>query len=334
MDLAQYQLIWTRFLESGNPDLIEIARLSIWRCSTMLLQNDVPPLTKMYFQSLSEFTSEKCIYTNNKVSELKHLLDKLFSFGNSISQSSLNQQPNILIRPALQVIEEPTPLSQQRLEENKQPLNEKYLKVNFPEYHRSKPQKFKMEDSSILISIGSNHPGQIHHIAVPNVESLISIYYEANSSIFKAWEAPTENPEGLYQIKNDILSTGEVYVFGQAEISIKQIIHPGPELEVCVKYNDENDEIRYFRISNYAAIGSGPSNSIVIPGENDNECYAEFEKIQGDWRIKARNQGDFIWKQLHVESTVALHTQSPKIPINLGTLMKIRHMCFKVMISD
>mmetsp|Transcript_10684 Transcript_10684/g.10714 ORF Transcript_10684/g.10714 Transcript_10684/m.10714 type:complete len:153 (+) Transcript_10684:40-498(+) len=152
----------------------------------MLLQNEVPPLTKIYFQSLSEFTSEKCIYTNNKVSELKHLLDKLFSFGNSISQSSLNQQPSLFIRPIQQINEEPTPINQQKLEENKQPLNEKYLKVVFPEYHRSKPQKFKMEDSSILISIGTNHPGQLHHIPVPNVESMISIYYEANSSIFKA----------------------------------------------------------------------------------------------------------------------------------------------------
>ncbi|CAG9329700.1 unnamed protein product [Blepharisma stoltei] len=334
MDLAQYQLIWTRFLDSGNPDLVEIARLSIWRCSTMLLQNDIPPLTKMYFKSLSDFTSEKCPYTNSKISELKHLLEKLFSFGNSVCQIPINQQPNLVMRPSEQIYEEVKPMNRQIYEEDKTPSSEKYLKVIFPEYHRSKPQKFKIEDSSILLTVGLSQPGQFHHVNVPNVENVISVYYEANSSFFKAWETPTENPEGLYQIKNDIVSVGEVYVFGKAEISIKQIIHPGPDLEICVKYNNENEEVRYFRISNSVTIGSGPRNSIVIPGENDNECYAEFEKIQNNWKIKARNQADFIWKQMHVESTVELHSQSPKISIDLGSLMKIGHMCFKIMISE
>lgn len=131
----------------------------------------------MYFQSLSEFTSEKCIYSATQISELKRLLEKLFRFGNGQTDSQTNPICQQIYQPLENSHAEEILISPPISEESKLPA-ENYLKI-IPLVHRSKPHKFKMEPN-ILVTIGRREADFIHHIDVPGVESNLSVFCESS----------------------------------------------------------------------------------------------------------------------------------------------------------
>ncbi|CAG9333926.1 unnamed protein product [Blepharisma stoltei] len=79
MDLSNFATVWGNFIDSNDPDLQENTRLALYSLSTLMLEQSLPPKSKLFFTDLQSRTLNWETF-NKKIGNVKKSVEKLHDF--------------------------------------------------------------------------------------------------------------------------------------------------------------------------------------------------------------------------------------------------------------